>query len=340
MHVGHNYTLKEVLNWTRKDIYHLALIAIIPVILYEVFGWKWVALPWLPIALLGTAVAFVVGFKNNAAYDRLWEARKIWGAILNISRTWGIMSKDYITNTHAKEKLSKEELSKIHFEICQRHLAWVNALRFQLREPRVWEAIYKSHNQEYKDKYFTVEEHSNKVEEVLKKYLSPQELDLVMSKTNKAAQIIALQSTHLKELLDQGLIEDFRHMELERLLMECYNQQGASERIKNFPYPRHYATLNLYFIMIFVILVPFGMLQEFEKLGECMIWLSVPFSVLSGWIFTTMEKIGETSESPFEGSPNDVPITQISRNIEIDMLEILNINHELKPIKPHNNIVL
>ncbi len=340
MHVGHNYSLKEVLNWTRKDIYHLFLIAVIPVIIYQVLGWKWVALPWLPIALLGTAVAFVVGFKNNAAYDRLWEARKIWGAILNISRTWAIMTKDYITNTHAKEKLTKEELAKIHLEICRRHFAWVNALRFQLREPRAWEAVYKSHNQEYKDKYFVVEEHAQKVEEVLKKYLSPQELDLVMSKTNKAAQIIALQSTHLRELLDQGLIEDFRHMELERLLMECYTQQGASERIKNFPYPRHYATLNLYFIMIFVILVPFGMLQEFEKLGECMIWLSVPFSVLSGWIFTTMEKIGETSESPFEGSPNDVPITQISRNIEIDMLEILNINHELKPIKPHNNIVL
>ncbi|MBL0293792.1 MAG: hypothetical protein IPQ04_05870 [Saprospiraceae bacterium] len=92
MHVGHNYTLKEVLNWTRKDIYHLALIAIIPVILYEVFGWKWVALPWLPIALLGTAVAFVVGFKNNA-YDRLWEARIKIGANLEYQQDMGIMTK-------------------------------------------------------------------------------------------------------------------------------------------------------------------------------------------------------------------------------------------------------
>lgn len=340
MHVGNHYSFKEVLVWTRRDIYFLLITSSIPTILYQVFHWKWLALPWLPIALLGTAVAFVVGFKNNAAYDRLWEARKIWGAIINLSRTWAIMTKDYITNTHAKEKLSEDELTTVHLTIYKRHLAWITALRFQLREARPWESIYKIHNLEYKNKFFSVEEHTLNVEDVLKKYLSKDELQTVLNKQNKAAQIIALQSAHLKSLLDKGLIEDFRHMELERMLMECYNQQGASERIKNFPYPRHYTTLNLWFIVIFVILIPFGMLQEFEKLGSCMIWLTIPFSALSGWIFTTMEKIGETSESPFEGSANDVPITQISRNIEIDMFEMLNLKHDLIPHTAQNKILL
>lgn len=339
MHVGNNYTFKEVLFWTRREIYFLLIVATIPTILYDVFGLKWIALPWLPIALLGTAVAFVVGFKNNASYDRLWEARRIWGAILNSSRTWGIMVKDFVSTQHANENISTAELNTIHKKIYNRHFAWLTALRYQLREARQWEAIYKIHNQEYKNKFFVVEEHENKLEDAIKPYLSEEEYKIVMSKTNKAAQIIALQSKYLRELLEKGLIEDFRHMELEKLLSEFYNQQGAAERIKNFPYPRQYATLNLYYIKIFVIPIPPGMLKEFEKFGIGFIWLSIPFSVLSGWIFTTMEKIGESSESPFEGSANDVPITQICRNIEIDLREMLHEEHKLIPLKPVNNII-
>lgn len=144
----------------------------------------------------------------------------------------------------------------------------------------------------------------------------------------------------MRELLELGLIEDFRHMELERILMEFYNQQGASERIKNFPYPRQFASLNLWFIKIFVFLVPFGMLQEFGKIGSDYIWMTIPFAALSGWIFTTMERIGETSENPFEGSANDVPITTIAKGIEIDMLEMLNINHDVKPVAIQNGVAV
>lgn len=81
------------------------------------------------------------------------------------------------------------------------------------------------------------------------------------------------------------------------------------------------------------------MLQEFEKLGGHLIWLCIPFSVLASWVFTTMEKIGESSESPFEGSANDVPITAISRTIEIDLREMLGETTIPQPIKPQNNIL-
>lgn len=122
--------------------------------------------------------------------------------------------------------------------------------------------------------------------------------------------------------------------------MEFYHQQGAGERIKGFPYPRQYASLNLWFIKIFVTLIPFGMIQEFAKMGDQFVWMTIPFSALSGWIFTTMERIGESSENPFEGSANDVPITTISRNIEIDLMEMLDLPHQLKPVAPQNNILI
>lgn len=209
-----------------------------------------------------------------------------------------------------------------------------------MREPRAWEAIYKKHNQEYQDRWFRVHEHHSKIEDELQKYLSADELQDVMRRTNKANYIISLQSQELRRLREQHLIDDFRHMELEKSLIEFLNQQGACERIKNFPYPRQYATLNMYFIKIFVILVPMGMMKEFNNLGENMVWLSVPFSALSTWIFTTMEKIGESTESPFEGSANDVPITALSRTIEIDIREMYNDTNIPAPIKPENNILI
>lgn len=339
MHIGKGYTFKEVIVWTSRDIIFLLILAAIPTTLYQFFHWKWLALPWLPIALLGTAVAFVIGFKNNASYDRTWEARRIWGSIVNFSRTWGIMVKDYVAANHSKTPISEGELATIHLKLYNRHFAWLTALRFQLRESRNWESMQLEHNRKYRDAFFQVEEHHLKVNEVLKKYLDEEEYHQILTKNNKAAQIIALQSKHLKELLDKGLIEDFRHMELERLLMEFYNQQGASERIKNFPYPRQFSSLNNWFIKIFVTLIPFGMLQEFEELGSHMIWLTIPFAALSGWIFTTMERIGEVSENPFEGSSNDIPITSMARTIEIDMLEMLHVQHDLKPIPSQNNIL-
>lgn len=340
MHSGKHYSFIEVITWTRRDIYMLLVISFIPAFLYEVLGWKWISIPWLPIALLGTAVAFVVSFKNNASYDRMWEARRAWGSILNASRSWGIMVKDFVTNHQAAGQLPDAELEQVKLQLINRHVAWLTALRYQLREPRVWEAIYETHNQEYQKKWFHVAEHKGDLKEQLLKYLSADEVEALMKKSNKAAQLISKQSDYLRTLFEKGLLENFKHAELQKLLVEFYNQQGVSERIKNFPYPRQYATLNLYFIRIFVVLVPLGMLQEFNKMGEHLVWLSIPFSALSTWIFTTMEKIGESTESPFEGSANDVPITAISRTIEIDLKEMFNYKDIPAPLKAENNILL
>ena len=108
-------------------------------------------------------------------------------------------------------------------------------------------------------------------------------------------------------------------MALEALLVDLFTQQGKCERIKNFPYPRQFATLNLLFVWLFILLVPFGMLQEFESIGDQFVWMTIPFSLLVSWVFHTMDKIGEITENPFEGSPNDIPMTALSKTIEIDM---------------------
>lgn len=339
MHAGRNFSLKEVLYWTRRHIYAFFLLATLPTVAYAYLGIQWIVIPWLPIAMLGTAVAFLVGFKNNATYDRLWEARKIWGAIVNTSRTWGIMSRDYVTNKHAAKALPENELNAQRLSLVMRHLAWLTALRFQLRQPRVWENSGLAHNVEYR-RFYEVQEHDGTMADALRPLLNAEEFETVMKAKNAATQIIALQSLNLRNLHEKGLIEDFRHIELKKQLSDMLAHQGASERIKNFPYPRQFATLNLLFVWLFIVLLPFGMLQEFEKMGSYYVWLTIPFSALVAWVFHTMDKIGESSENPFEGGANDVPLTALCRTIEIDLRQMLGETELPEPLAPVNNILM
>ncbi len=353
MYISRVYPLKEMLIWTKRYIIIFLILSLIPVFLYAILDWKWLHLPWQPIGLLGTAVAFIAGFKNNASYDRLWEARKIWGGIVNASRSWTIMIKDFISNAHTDNPVSEGELKGIHREMVHRHVAWMTALRYQMRSPKKWELhnIERSKKTKYgRNNFYDVYEDTIPLKEALGTYISPEEKTEILAKGNRASQLLGIQSRRLRELHSKGLIEHFRHMEMKNMLVELYTLQGKSERIKNFPYPRQFATLNFYFVWIFIILLPYGVMETFENIGQGVIaemmnhehteehsimhhltdflganfvWLSVPFSALISWVFYTLEMIGESTENPFEGGANDVPITSMTRGIEIDIRQLI-----------------
>lgn len=347
MYIKPVYSLKIVLLWTRKYIYFFFLLSIVPVLLYDVVGLKWLYLPWLPIGLVGTSLAFITGFKNNASYERLWEARKIYGGIVNASRLLATMSNDFITNEFARTVRTDNEFLKIKKVIIMRHVAWMTSLRHALRVKKPWEI-----NKEQM-KTVDVAEHKISLEEELDGYLDKDEKEFVLSMTNKQAACLNLQSRHFKELKSEGLIDVFRYMEFNNMIGELFSLQGKVERIKNFPYPRQFATLNLFFIWIFIILLPFGMMHEFHEIGlviakdentsflnrlvaEHFVWMTVPISIIISWVFMLMERVGDVSENPFEGSRNDVPITTISRAIEIDIREIIGDDKKDIP-KPFQN---
>jgi len=321
MHAGDKYTLWDTLKWGKKYILIFLIIDSIPVIIYQMFGFEWLIIPWQPISLVGIAVAFYLGFKNNSSYERLWEARKIWGGIVNLSRTLTIFTRDYVTDEFSNAEVKDDELAGHHKTIVYRHIAWLKALTYQLREPKAWE--HHTKNDEIFRKLAGIHSSENHFEK-LRDYLSEEEFEYILKKGNKASHIISLQSKHFLKLKRKGLIEDFRHMEFGKLLTEAYTLQGKSERIKNFPFPRQYASVNYFFVWIFILLLPFAMLNAFADIPhEHFIWLSIPFTILVSWVFHTMEMIGEYSENPFEGLYNDVPITSIARSIEIDIRQML-----------------
>ena len=219
-------------------------------------------------------------------------------------------------------------------EIIYRHFAWLTALRYQLRAKRSWEASNKAYNKEYR-RFYIIPEKQTPLDEELAKYISTEELEHLQSKNNKAVQLLGLQSDALKRLYDDGVLDNFRFLRMHDALREFSGHQGKSERIKNFPYPRQYATINSYLIKLFCLLLPFSMLGEFSN-----VWLVIPFSVLISWVYTSLDQVGESTENPFEGGSNDVPISQMSRSVEIDIRELLGETDLPLVLQPQHDIVL
>lgn len=322
-----------MIKWTRKETFFFLIFAAIVTVLYAETGLLWLQIPWTPIALVGTAVAFLIGFQNSAAYERQWEARKIWGDIVNNSRTWTMMVRDMINNDHTDNEHSDEELQEERRVLVYRQIAWLSALRYAMRQKKPWEvATRHKSNKAWLDQ-LNLPELNIPLEEELSRLLSEQDTTYVMSKKNKANALMTLQSQHIRRLKEAGLIWEFSFLEMENVLKEFFSLQGKSERIKNFPYPRQYATLGYDFVNLFNLLIPFGVVPEFWKIGQelslsyesghLFVWLAIPFSAIVSWIFNTMQRIGTVGENPFEGSVNDVPITTMARGIEIDLREML-----------------
>ena len=332
MYTQKTYSTWQMIVWTRFETLLFIAIITVSVAAYYFLDLAWLKIPWTPLALIGTAVAFVIGFQNNAAYGRIWEARKIWGGIVNTSRTFGMFAQDMVTNEHAKQPLTDEQLKEITKTLTYRHIAWMTALRHAMRASRPWETTAASKtNSEWG--IYPPERDSDVISDI-KDYVSAQDLAYVQSKNNKQTALLYLQSHHLKQLKEQGIIWEFSFLELEGVLEELFTLQGKSERIKNFPYPRHFATLNHFFMWAFVLLLPLAMVPQFAEIGldivanhpligKLFVWFSIPFYVIVAWIFHTMERIGRTGENPFEGTANDVPISTIARGIEIDLRQNL-----------------
>lgn len=129
-------------------------------------------------------------------------------------------------------------------------------------------------------------------------------------------------------------------MQLQSLIASLYDDQGMAERIKNFPFPRQYASTALWLTLVFCLLLPLGMLDLFAGVAGLMWWLSIPLTAVVIWVFFLMEKIGDYSENPFEGTYNDVPITSIARGIEIDLREMIGDENIPGPIEAENGFLL
>lgn len=339
------FSFLNIMRFTGSHLLWITLWCIIVTTFHQIFHAEWLEIPWLPISVIGTAVAFYVGFKNNQSYDRMWEARKIWGALVNSSRAWGSAVDNYITDLFSKDSITSDELKGIKKKLIYRHIGYLYALRSQLLIPTPWEHISQNKHgkriTEKRQKRFGIGLlDDNYSMDSLTQFLPENEYDELINYKNTATQIINQQGRHLKELRAKNVIEDFRHIALQDILNDFYVHQGKAERIKKFPLPRQYAYSSFLFVAIFIFLLPFGMVTEFHKLGEYGPWISIPFSIIISWVFIMMELVGDYSENPFEGLGNDIPMLSLCRVIEIDLKEMLEEDNIPPGIEAKNGVLM
>jgi putative membrane protein len=294
----------------------LIVLSIVPAILYQVAGFKWLTIPWGVIFLLGTTVTLSAGFKTLQTYNRLQDAQQVWATIVSSSRVWGAMCRDLVGDPLRAR------------ELAYRHLAWLAALRHQLRGAMPWENVKKAHNVEYRALY-QIPEREESLESELARYVGPDDAAQILTSRSKALRALDLQGRETKRLLAHGVITPGAFADLQKVIRDFQDQQGRAERIKNFPYPRQHAFINSLFVKILCVLLPFGVMGEFARLDAVvdgwakghMVWVGVPLTILISWMYASLDQVGESTENPFEGGANDVPITAICRDIEADLRE-------------------
>lgn len=267
------------------------------VALYECLSLTWLQLPAIPVSVLGAGLAIFLAFRNNSAYDRWWEARKIWGGIVNTSRSLGtsILS---LAEAPPGEEAALRQWQKV---LLYRHLAWINALRVQLRRQQEWD--------------------------FLDRFVDAESRPAVDQAQNKAAMLLHLQGLALGRARQLGYVDSIQQVELNQHIKELYNLQGMCERIKNTVFPFYYAYFTRMFLWIFIVMLPMAMVKDLD-------WITIPVTIAVSLIFTILERAGGITENPFQGLPGDTPMSTICRGIEIDLRQQLQETEIPAPLGP------
>lgn len=267
--------------WFKEIKWDLLIVSVFSIIIY--FFKLYVVNLDIPLGIgtfLGTAIALLLSFKLSQSYDRWWEARKIWGAIVNDSRTLVIQLKQFI----------KEPDSSIVKTMAYRQIAWCYALGQHLRKQDVL----------------------GKLED----FISKDEIISIKHKKHVPLTLLDHHGQNVRNLYKEKSLNDFQQIQLDTTILKLTASMGMAERIKNTVFPRTYRNVLHFFIYIFLLLLSLALEDVYGFLEiPLLIFISIPFFML--------EKIAFVIQDPFENFPTDTAMTSISRNIEINIKELL-----------------
>ncbi|MGW8200929.1 bestrophin family protein [Sphingomonas bisphenolicum] len=235
--------------------------------------------PSLPLTIFGSALALFLGFRSNSAYQRWWEGRILWGAMINASRSLARAARNFLPDPQARD---------LKREIVMRQIAYVNALRCQLRRQPIGEDVTS--------------------------FLREEDRGKALARANPANGLLDSTGRRIDIARREGWIDTIQQAQMEAVLVDIANAQGGMERIKNTPLPMQYRFLPTLFAHIFCILLPIGLV---ESLG-----FATPLgSTVAGLMFLAVLRIGDDLVDPFDNSVHDVPLSAMCRTIEIDLLQ-------------------
>jgi putative membrane protein len=182
----------------------------------------------VPLSLFGTALALFLGFRDNSAYARWWEARSLWGLMINASRN---LARQALSLCDARGDTAGLRRAIVHSQI-----AYVHQLRFALRgEPDGPE---------------------------IATYLTQDKAAALAAFANKPNAILLQTAIRVDEAARAGLVDSFGRVRMETTLVDMANAQGGMERIKRTPMPSQYRFFPVFFTRIFCVILPFAVVRD------------------------------------------------------------------------------
>lgn len=333
MYAGRSYRLVEFTLWSRRSVIYMAVVSLIAVALYSLPGLTGFSVPWSVVLVLGTTVSLVAGFKNSQVFTRSNEALQIFSQITASSRMLSGLCADF----------ADAATSRL---LIYRHLAWLTALRFALRRPMPWESMVLAANREYR-RHHRLMADAGSIDAELRALLPAAEADDVLKAPHAEIALLARQMAAINAMFKGTAIPPPIYAEFMKLMRDFHDAQSRCYRIKNSPYPRQYAIVSTIFVWVFCTLLPFGVVPTFAEMshlggvfGVAAIWLTIPFSMLVGWVYMSLDLVGESSANPFEGNANDVPVSTICRDIEIELRTALGDTVIPEPLQPVHDIAM
>ena len=294
MIIAHRWHVAHVLHYVGWPIAMLFTWDLLIAIAYTWFGQKWVAVNDLPTPLIGSALALLISLRNNNAYARWWEARGLWGGIVNNSRTLARQVRLFLPEGEAATHL------------VELQIAYVHALRCALRK-------------------------QDPLSEITALVPAPLRESMAGSRNVPDALLAAI-ADRLAILHRDGVIDTVAMAQFDGTLAMLGNMQGGTERIKNTPLPRQYTVFPRVFVRLFCILLP---LAQVTDLG-----IATPLgSTLVGFLFLALDRVGADLENPFENDIYDVPLTSITRTIEINLRQALGLKNVPAPLEPKDGVL-
>lgn len=202
-------------------------------------------IPFPIVAFLGTAISLLLSFKLSQSYDRWWEARKIWGAIVNDSRSFVVQIKNF------SDDAAPDIVRRMGF----RQMGWCYVLGNDLRR---LESL-----------------------EIAKEFISKEEMKVLETSKNRALTLLDFHNKDLLELHKSKIVNDFQQMQIDSTIVRLCASMGKAERIKNTFFPKTYRMTLHFFIYIFLISLSLS-LTDLHNIVEIpfMMVISLPFFML------------------------------------------------------------
>ncbi len=298
MIIRENLPLTRTFYFVANRVFLFFAIDIAITLGYTVYHQEWLSIPQLPLGLAGAALTVFLAFRIKAAYDRWWEARTLWGGLVNWSRTLARRCQILPSSDSSEGEKAAQAFQQ---RMTYLQIAYVNALRCHLRKHDCFGE--------------------------LPRWLDKQDIETLRQYENVPLGIQLLMGHLAKEAFQSGCLDAFRLLSIEQALAEITNVQGACERIKNTPFPRQFDHFPKMFTNVFCLLTPIGLVANLGLLTPVA-------SSLICFMLLSLESFGRHLESPFENTINDIPMSALSRMIEINLKQGLGERRLPEPLKP------